>query len=98
MKNRSKKYLHSYSLWEQENQQELYEILENIEESLNTLKKYIHLLLYFLNLLSKKIILYSFLFLRSMFLTPTLKLQIAPNQIAEDVSHSAQNEFQSWHK
>lgn len=93
MKNISKKYLRSYYLWEQSNEQELYEILKNIEESLNGFRKYFSLFLYFLNLISKKLILFSYLFLRSLFLTPNLKRQIAPNQVAEDVSHFQRKEF-----
>lgn len=93
MKNRSKKYLRSYYLWEQTNEQELYEILQNLEEFLNLSKKYLNLFLYFLNLVSKKIILFSFIFLRSLFLAPNLKRQIAPNQIAEDVSNFNGNVF-----
>jgi hypothetical protein len=93
MKNISKKYLRSYYLWEQSNEQELYEILKNFEESLNVIRKYFSLFLYFLNLISKKIILYSYLFLRALFLAPNLKRQISPNQIAEDVSYYNRSEF-----
>lgn len=93
MKNISKKYLRSYYLWEQTNEQELYEILKNFEESLNVIRKYFSLFVFFLNFISKKIILYSYLLLKSLFLTPTLKRQIAPNQMAEDVSSFNRSEF-----
>ncbi len=93
MKNLSQRYLRSYNLWEQQNHEELYEILSEFENIYYAIKRYLNLSLYFINFASKKIIKYSYLFLKALLNEPTLKRHIAPELLAEDVSTHYKNGF-----
>lgn len=93
MEKRRQKYLRTYAIWEQNNEQELYEVILKFEEVLFSIKKYSNIFIYFVNLISKKILKYAFLFLRSLFLDVNLKRHISPNQIAENVALNYNDRF-----
>lgn len=93
MKNISKSYLRSYEAWEQENEEELYELFEKLQKFISKIKKYSNVSLYFLNLLSKKIAVYSYLFLKVLLIKPSLIKHISPEQIPEDVLENHRPEF-----
>ena len=94
MEKRRQKYLRTYEIWEQNNEQELYEVILKFEEVLFSVKKYSNIFIYFVHLISKKILKYAFLFLRSLFSDVNLKRHISPNQIAENVVHNYNDRFQ----
>lgn len=89
MKNIKSKYIS----WELENEKEFYILAEHIEHGLAQLKKYLNVFLFFVNIVSKKVLKLSFIVFKVLFSSSSLKKHIGPEYLAEDVYINNNN---SW--